>query len=120
MAAVSSYPVSSLPGSRHILPAGAMCDNHPDRPAQARVQGETDSFGCEYCDLCAECLQALAEQSKQGASGRCDWCTSIAIDLRPRRDYDEGMSGRVYQVCGECVRKENERASAELDEYDHW
>ena len=40
-------PISSLPGSGHSVPDGAMCDEHPDRPAVARVQGETDSFGCE-------------------------------------------------------------------------
>ena len=44
-------PISTLPGARHALPAGTMCDEHPDRPAVARVQGETDSFGCELNDL---------------------------------------------------------------------
>ncbi len=35
-------PISSLPGAYHSLPKGTMCDEHPDRPAVARVQGETD------------------------------------------------------------------------------
>jgi hypothetical protein len=38
-------PISSLPGSTHAAPTAGMCDDHPDRPAVARVQGETDSFG---------------------------------------------------------------------------
>lgn len=37
-------PISTLPGHRHKLPSGATCDDHPDRPAVARIQGETDSF----------------------------------------------------------------------------
>lgn len=36
-----------------------MCDDHPDVPAVARVQGETDSFGCEMHDLCQACLDEL-------------------------------------------------------------
>jgi len=32
-----------------------MCDDHQDRPATHRIQGETDSFGCEYIDWCDEC-----------------------------------------------------------------
>ena len=34
---------------------------------------------------------------------------------RPRRDYEEGMTGRVYDVCGACVKKQNERLAAEYD-----
>ena len=49
-------PISTLPGSRHDFPDGTMCDDHPDRKAVARVQGETDSFGSELIDMCQECL----------------------------------------------------------------
>ena len=52
-------PISSLPGKRHELPKGAKCDEHPERDAVARVQGETDSMGCEMLDLCQECLDDL-------------------------------------------------------------
>lgn len=110
-------PVSTLPGARMATPEGMMCDNHPDRPAVRRVQGETDSFGAEYIDLCQECLDELRKQD-ESRTGRCDWCGQQATDLRPRRDFEEGMCGRVYDVCGDCVRRENERLKAELAEYD--
>lgn len=113
-----------MPGTRRAPPDGAMCDDHPDRPAARRVQGETDSFGCEWLDLCAECVAELDEHARRGSAGRCDWCKTHQPDLRPRRDHDEGMSGPVYRVCGACVTKECERASAELAEYggdyDEW
>lgn len=53
---IDGYP-RTRSGSKHRLPAGATCDQHPDRPAVARIQGETDSFGCELCDMCAECYE---------------------------------------------------------------
>jgi hypothetical protein len=40
-------PISTLPGHSHQVPDGTVCDDHPDRPAVARIQGETDSFGAE-------------------------------------------------------------------------
>ena len=105
-------PISTLPGARHALPDGAMCDDHPDRPAVARVQGETDSFGCEMYDLCSECLEELELFGDSG--GRCDWCKQDVTDLRPKRDIEEGLSGRVYYVCDPCAKRYDE-AQEELD-----
>lgn len=109
-------PISTLPGSIHACPADAMCDDHPDRPAVTRIQGETDSFGSEMFDACQECADEHRKHKDDERNGTCDWCKSEATDLRPKRDYDEGMAGRVYNVCGACVRKESERASQELEE----
>lgn len=124
MADVSRGPVSTLPGSGHELPSGAVCDDHPDRAAVARIQGETDSFGCEYADLCQECLDELRayRNSPEARTGVCDWCRHEADDLRDARDYDEGMAGPLYRVCGACIRSRNEEARAELeDRYgDEW
>lgn len=108
MAEVSRGPVSSMPYSRHELPEGTMCDDHPKRKAVARVQGETDSFGCEFNDLCRECLKELRDyqQSAEARTGACDWCHKPATDLRDRRDYDEGMAGPLYRVCGPCVQRQ--------------
>jgi hypothetical protein len=108
-------PISSLPGSTHA--AAGMCDDHPDRPAVARVQGETDSFGSEMHDLCAECLADHRKHAAEARCGTCDWCKSAATDLRARRDSDEGMYGRVYAVCGACVKRQNERNREELQRY---
>jgi hypothetical protein len=73
-------------------------------------------------DVCAACLAEHRKHQAEARCGMCDWCKSEATDLRAKRDYDEGMSGPVYDVCGACVRKESELASQELEEsgyYDH-
>lgn len=125
MADISQGPVSTMPYSRHDLPKGAKCDQHPKRPAVARIQGETDSFGCEYNDVCAECLKEIQDyrNSAEARTGSCEWCHQHATDLRDARDYDEGMSGRLYRVCGACIRRVNQEAEEELrdrGEYDDW
>lgn len=113
-------PISTLPGAGHAMPEGTMCDSHPDRPAVARIQGETDSFGAELIDCCEECRDELRAymRSAEARTGRCDWCTESATDLRNRRDIDEGMYGRVYRVCGSCDAKYQRELEEELAEWD--
>ncbi|MBA2412692.1 MAG: hypothetical protein H0V63_07680 [Burkholderiaceae bacterium] len=111
-------PISTLANSSHEVPDGQTCDDHPDRPAVARIQGETDSFGCEMNDMCAECADKhraylRSPEAAEHRKGTCEWCKKPADDLRDRRDYEEGMSGRVYRVCGICVKKENDELAAE-------
>jgi hypothetical protein len=119
-------PISTLSGSLHALPDGQMCDRHPDRKAVARIQGETDSFGCEMNDMCQECLDEhrtylKSPEAAEHRKGVCEWCKNPADDLRDRRDFEEGMTGRVYRVCGACVTKENQRLADEADEFgDGW
>lgn len=104
-------PIRTLPGSRHALPAGAKCDSHPHRDAVARVQGETDSMGSEMNDLCSECL---ADVKAEPRGGRCDWCKEKSALLKPTRDYEEGLCGRVYDVCLSCRELARDEAAAEL------
>jgi hypothetical protein len=112
-------PISTLPGFGHPLPDGATCDLHPDRPAIVRVQGETDSFGAELNDMCGECLESYREELRTAdTSGVCDWCKNHAPRLRNRRDIDEGMYGRVYEVCDACCKRDEGRIQDELDRYD--
>lgn len=92
-----------------------MCDQHQDRPAVVRLQGETDSFGCEMHDLCREC--ADAERDAEPDVGECDWCKAKEQRLRPRRDIEEGMSGPVYYVCAACAKRDEDAILAELDQY---
>lgn len=119
MAEVSQGRVSSMPGSRHPLPAGATCDQHEDRPAVARIQGETDSFGCEYCDMCQECVdeyRAYQEQELQRPR-YCEWCKQEKVGVSQHRDFEEGQAGRLYNVCADCRSEENKRVAAELDQH---
>jgi len=116
-------PISSLPGAAHTVPKDQVCDDHPDRRATHRVQGETDSFGSELHDMCDECYAdhkaALAASAVERATGTCDWCGSQVTTLRPTRDYEEGSYGRVYDVCAPCRKRQNDRLSEELDQYDY-
>lgn len=114
-------PISTLAGALYGVPDGAKCDNHPKRKATHRLQGETDSFGCEMHDLCEQCYQRYRKEDREAdRSGVCDWCKEAATDLRDRRDYDEGLYGPVYRVCGGCVRRQNEELEEEngFDDYD--
>ena len=117
-------PISSLPGAAYEPPEKQMCDDHPNRLAVIRVQGETDSFGSEMYDMCEECYRAYKEDMKTwDLSGTCEWCKVHKPRLRPKRDYEEGMCGRVYQVCDECIKRVNDEAEAELEAmgyYDDW
>lgn len=116
----SNGPVSTMPGSAHEVPPGIVCDIHSDRKATHRVQGETDSYGCEYLCMCDQCFLDFNHQKAALAKEvqRCDWCRKESADVRPTRDYDEGTRGPVYDVCGECRARQNANARAELDDYD--
>lgn len=114
-------PIRTLPGAAHGVPDGMMCDDHPDRPATHRVQGETDSFGSEMHDLCEECYRELrAELQAPQEAFPCDWCEVVSSDRRPVRDYDEGMCGPVYYVCPDCRRRKREREKEEAREFDDY
>ena len=111
-------PISSLPGAS-FAPQG-MCDEHPDRPATARLQGETDSFGCEMHDMCDECAKQHRAEMRKPRISDCDWCDSKNVEVRFKRDYEEGMSGRVYDVCEPCRTRYDKRVEADLAQYDDW
>lgn len=122
-------PISTLPGALHAVPKGMECDYHPGVPAVARVQGETDSFGCEMEDICQKCLddrrayrcsEAGKAEAIEARTGKCDWCKEQATTLSNTRDYDEGMSGPVYRVCAPCRTRRDQRIAEELDRYGDW
>lgn len=112
MADVSRGPVSTMPGS--VSSTDQVCDLHPNRRAAKRVQGETDSFGCEYIDMCQECFDKYLEERNKPDLGVCDWCKNRDA-LFPRRDYEEGMSGRIYYVCKPCIKGQQKRLIEELE-----
>lgn len=118
MSDVSRGSVSSMPGSWHLVPDGTMCDHHPRLVATHRVQGETDSMGCEYVDMCPFCksLYVAGREAAKENLGFCELCKSQAKGIRAWRDYDEGSCGRVYRVCTECRAKANAVAAEEYDD----
>lgn len=121
MAAVTG-PISSLPGSSHDLPEGTMCDNHPNTPAVARIQGETDSMGSEMNDMCKACLDKHRTAMKEwhNRTAQCDWCKCSSNDIANFRDMDEGMAGPVYQVCQPCRKSYMDNLKEELDDNDYF
>lgn len=106
--------ISTMPGA--LAHTSQPCDKHPKRLAVKRVQGETDSYGCEYIHMCQVCLEAFQAYQAQPKPGCCDWCNKMADNLRAHRDLDEGTSGPVYRVCNACVNRESEAIAIELSE----
>lgn len=125
--------ISSLPGAKHKLPEGAMCDMHEDRPAVVRIQGETDSFGSELVDMCQECYDAMlaAENTVREGGEWCEHCKGFVNEkTHATRDPEEGSAGPVYYLCAKHRRsmlasmdddvRSNDTASAVDDAYSNY
>ena len=95
-------------------PYGQACDAHPEKLAEVRVVGETDSFGSELIDMCQECFQDYLRDKRDAQDEliRCQLCGSLTDTCQTWRDHEEGLTGRQYQACQTC-RHERERAFAE-------
>jgi hypothetical protein len=113
MSECSQGPVSTLPGATWKVQDHDRCDQHPEVPAFKKVQGETDSFGCEYVFMCKPCYDAYIEYESKPKTGYCESHGGEGNDIRRVRDYEEGMCGRLYSVCFEC-RVKQLAAQAEL------
>jgi hypothetical protein len=50
-------------------------------------------------------------------AGQCEWCQAEAPSRVPARDYEEGLSGRVYQVCAGCRERQRRRLAEADDDY---
>lgn len=116
-----SGPVRTLPGATCSvvqLPTNPiMCDEHEDVVAVKRVQGETDSFGAEYSHMCQQCYDKYTEEVSAPKPGCCDWCKTMADDINPTRDPDEGSCGPVYYVCMGCKLKSLARRDDDDEDY---
>lgn len=121
---VSGGPVGTLPGTTSGASVGAVCDAHPERPAYTRVQGETDSFGCEYHLMCRACYDEYRKAADEefNKPQRCDWCNNTKPFVRPYRDVDEGQAGPVYMVCKSCRDCDLKRLEEEFEasRYGDW
>lgn len=107
-------PTNNLPGTLLHFPPGTVCDNHPERLAYRRVQGETDSFGFEAADLCQSCFEEYEALVAEPIVGTCEICHTADVELHDQRDPAEGPAGRIYQMCMVCI--ESMRASNDDDE----
>lgn len=118
----SNGPVRTMPGSASSVEPGTMCDQHPDRPAVFRIQGETDSFGCEYFFVCQECKDEVddARDAARQEERYCGGCNSMKKDVHPVRDYDEGTSGPLYYRCPACCVKMMDDFCGDQDDYDDY
>jgi len=122
MADVTDGPVRTKPGSRHPVPEGMLCDGYNvegdhEVLAVQRIQGETDSWGAEMCDYCQACVDKMQaeEEALRNEPKCCQWCKQSKMDCQLTRDFDEGDTGPLYEVCGGCRQKQNDDARAELD-----
>ena len=107
-----------LPGQVLKPEPGATCETHPEKLSVKRIVGETDSFGSEFIEMCSECYEkykGYKEEARESFS-ICDWCKGNQKGCSPTRDYEEGTSGPVYNVCPGCRQRKSEEAQAELDE----
>lgn len=100
----------SLPGSFHSLASGEseeLCETCNEQ-ASIKMQGETDSFGCEWIYLCKEHEEVERTAVKEAREvamvtlDDCDWCKQRKLDVRDFRDFEEGSNGPVYSVCKDC------------------
>ena len=108
----------NLPGSTTRSASkleGEWCEEHPDRPATIRVQGETDSFGAEYIFFCEECYQAFIKEAEEPQEHQCEWCKATTTDCTPFRDWTEGSCGPVYMVCLKCRHRAIDNMHEELE-----
>ena len=113
----SNGSVSTLPGAVSTKGITGTCDTHPDRLAVRRVQGETDSFGCEYYYECQQCKdKSDSDATTADRSGNCDWCKKHKDTVIPHRDIEEGSCGPVYEVCLDCIDAERKRWADEDEE----
>jgi len=104
------------PLDHHIECEGYNCECNA--LAVKKVQGETDSFGCEYLYLCHDCYTKLQTSIAENEGGEdcCDWCKKLAI-LSPIRDFEEGLNGPIYYVCSSCRNKQDADIWEEYEEY---
>lgn len=108
----SKGSVRSLPGDTKRCTNGEKCDDHPEVDAVYRIQGETDSLGCEYFYTCQDCYDKYKEVGDPEYD--CDGCGKDG-PVKPARDPDEGMAGPVYYYCPSCMKEHKERIARDYD-----
>jgi len=76
-------------------------------------------MGAEHYFQCEACRHKEREWRQANPTmGDCNWCKTSDVRIFPRRDFEEGMNGPVYDVCQACITKEAERIREEQDDDD--
>lgn len=86
------------------------------QPAAKKLVGEVDSMGVEWIYFCQEHIGIAQEEANKPVIGCCDWCHAVDVEIKATRDIDEGNNGPVYDVCVECIKKQNALAAKEFAE----
>lgn len=68
--------------------------------ATKEVVGETDSFGSEYHYYCDRHYKPVSRYRR----GTCERC-GADVEVRLRRDPEEGNNGPLYEMCDPCYHK---------------
>ena len=108
-------PGQALP----FKPDGRDCDHgNCDQTARHCVVGETDNMGSELIYLCDEHYIATkaAHDEKQKSLHVCDICKTLSEDCIKMRDPEEGLTGRLYDMCPDCRQRMYVAASDDLDD----
>lgn len=112
----SDGPVSTYRGDLFLAGRNIMCDKHNKKIALAAIQGETDSMGCEYIFACQECVDEYLKNHNNEQEMYCEQC-GLLKKTKPRRDPEEGSSGRLYNICNECNKQMIDNFCDGEDEY---
>lgn len=105
---------------------GHECDNHGcTKQAIHSLIDCQDSFGAEYSIWCDDHYkEELDRRAKVRAlerlqpTGYCEWCKTANVYTSSYRDMEEGMYGRVYDVCQKCISKDVEYYRQENEMYE--
>lgn len=112
----SDGPVNTIPGDIFLCGQGHSCINHENIIAEAAIQTETDSMGCEYKFVCPMCLTQHLKNCNNEQELYCEHC-GLLKNTKPRRDPEEGSSGRLYNICDECNKEMIDNFCDGEDEY---
>lgn len=69
----------------------------------------------DWCDSCAQKAQEFQEAFDKEYPPRCDWCGKVEKTYHTR-DFDEGLSGPVYEVCNSCLAKQRAYVARECED----
>lgn len=118
-------------GLRVPVPENTTCANHPELEAVrgyvTSVTSTVNDTCAEHTYLCEECAvlhqiildSAVAAEieSNEENIGDCEWCKAANVPVYDTRDYEEGSSGCVYDVCRNCINEQNKAIEREEEIY---